>query len=93
MRQAAQRKPLWGGYPKDRQHRELRGRTTAEAVAQIATLLTPRHTTFTCSLAQFAREMIAERTHDKMSAGCQGRWVGGIPMFGYDLPDRGARLP
>jgi len=45
------------------------------------------------SFAQFEREMIAERTRDKMSAARRkGRWVGGIPMLGYDLSDRGARL-
>lgn len=45
------------------------------------------------SFAQFEREMIAERTRDKMSAARRkGRWVGGIPMLGYDLSDQGARL-
>ncbi|MCZ2152901.1 MAG: recombinase family protein [Bryobacterales bacterium] len=45
------------------------------------------------SFAQFEREMIAERTRDKMTAARRkGRWVGGIPMLGYDLSDRGARL-
>lgn len=45
------------------------------------------------SFAQFEREMITERTRDKMSAARRkGRWVGGIPMLGYDLSDRGARL-
>jgi site-specific DNA recombinase len=45
------------------------------------------------SFAQFEREMIAERTKDKMSAARRkGRWVGGIPMLGYDLSDRGAAL-
>ncbi len=45
------------------------------------------------SFAQFEREMIAERTRDKMSAARRkGRWVGGIPMLGYDLSDHGARL-
>ena len=35
------------------------------------------------SFAQFEREMIAERTKDKMSAARRkGRWVGGIPMLG-----------
>jgi site-specific DNA recombinase len=43
--------------------------------------------------AQFEREMIAERTKDKMSAARRkGRWVGGIPMLGYDLSDRGGAL-
>jgi site-specific DNA recombinase len=45
------------------------------------------------SFAQFEREMIAERTKDKMSAARRkGRWVGGIPMLGYDLSDCGAAL-
>ena len=45
------------------------------------------------SFAQFEREMIAERTKDKMSAARRkGRWVGGIPMLGYDLSDKGAAL-
>lgn len=45
------------------------------------------------SFAQFERELIAERTKDKMSAARRkGRWVGGIPMLGYDLSDRGAAL-
>jgi site-specific DNA recombinase len=45
------------------------------------------------SFAQFEREMIADRTKDKMSAARRkGRWVGGIPMLGYDLSDKGAAL-
>lgn len=36
--------------------------------------------------------MSAERTHDKMRAGCRGRWVGAAPMLSYDLSDRGDRL-
>jgi len=45
------------------------------------------------SFAQFEREMISERTRDKMSAARRkGRWVGGIPMLGYDLGDKGAGL-
>jgi len=43
------------------------------------------------SFVQFEREMIAERTKDKMSAARRkGRWIGGIPMLGYDLSDKGA---
>lgn len=43
------------------------------------------------SFAQFEREIIAERTKDKMSAARRkGKWVGGIPVLGYDiLPDGG----
>jgi site-specific DNA recombinase len=45
------------------------------------------------SFAQFEREMIAERTRDKMSAARRkGRWVGGIPMLGYDISERGGAL-
>ena len=45
------------------------------------------------SFAQFEREMISERTRDKMSAARRkGRWVGGIPMLGYDLGDKGTGL-
>jgi site-specific DNA recombinase len=44
------------------------------------------------SFAQFEREMIAERTRDKMSAARRkGKWVGGSPVLGYDVhPDGGA---
>ena len=44
------------------------------------------------SFAQFEREMIAERTRDKMSAARRkGKWVGGNPVLGYDVhPDGGA---
>lgn len=42
------------------------------------------------SFAQFEREMIAERTRDKMSAARRkGRWVGGIPMLGYRAQTKG----
>ena len=45
------------------------------------------------SFAQFEREMIAERTHDKMSAARRkGKWVGGIPMLGYDVSPQGGSL-
>ena len=38
------------------------------------------------SFAQFEREIISERTKDKMGAARKkGRWVGGIPILGYDL--------
>jgi len=38
------------------------------------------------SFAQFEREIISERTKDKMGgARKKGRWVGGIPILGYDL--------
>ncbi len=45
------------------------------------------------TFAQFEREMIAERTRDKMSAARKkGKWVGGRPPFGYDVDARGGRL-
>lgn len=37
------------------------------------------------SFAQFERELISERTRDKMSAARKkGKWVGGHPVLGYD---------
>lgn len=43
------------------------------------------------SFAQFEREIIGERTRDKMSAARKkGKWVGGSVILGYDL-DREAR--
>ncbi len=40
------------------------------------------------SFAQFERELIAERTRDKMAmARRRGRWTGGTPVLGYDLSD------
>lgn len=45
------------------------------------------------SFAQFEREIIAERTRDKVSAARRkGKWTGGHPMLGYDIDSRGARL-
>ncbi len=45
------------------------------------------------SFAQFEREVIAERTRDKMSAARRkGKWVGGMPVLGYDVDQRGGRL-
>ena len=45
------------------------------------------------SFAQFEREIIAERTSDKMSAARRkGRWVGGMPTLGYDVDPAGGRL-
>src|SRR5467141_2644981 len=42
------------------------------------------------SFAQFERELIAERTRDKMRAARRkGRWLGGQPILGYDVdPER-----
>ena len=45
------------------------------------------------SFAQFEREMIAERTRDKMSAARKkGKWVGGTPPLGYDVAPGGGKL-
>jgi site-specific DNA recombinase len=45
------------------------------------------------SFAQFEREIIAERTKDKMSAARRkGKHVGGGPVLGYDLDPKGGRL-
>lgn len=43
------------------------------------------------SFAQFEREIISERTRDKMCAARKkGKWIGGHPVLGYDI-DAGAR--
>ena len=43
--------------------------------------------------AQFERELISERTRDKMSAARKkGKWVGGHPVLGYDIDPNGGRL-
>ncbi len=45
------------------------------------------------SSARFEREIISERTRDKMSAArSKGKWVGGMPVLGYDVDPRGGRL-
>src|SRR5262249_21783580 len=45
------------------------------------------------SFAQFEREMIAERTRDKIAATRRkGKWCGGLPGLGYDVDPRGPRL-
>jgi site-specific DNA recombinase len=45
------------------------------------------------SFAQFEREIIAERTRDKVAATRRkGKWAGGTPLLGYDLDPRGGRL-
>ena len=42
------------------------------------------------SFAQFERELIGERTRDKMSAARRkGKWVGGCPVLGYDVDPSG----
>jgi len=45
------------------------------------------------SFAQFDREIISERTRDKVSAARRkGKWIGGRLMLGYDIDPRGSRL-
>src|SRR5579862_3604125 len=45
------------------------------------------------SFAQFEREMISERTRDKMGAARRkGKWVGGNPVMGYDVAPQGGSL-
>jgi site-specific DNA recombinase len=47
------------------------------------------------SFAQFEREIISERTRDKIAAARRkGKWAGGRPVLGYDLESRpgGGRL-
>ena len=45
------------------------------------------------SFAQFEREMIADRTRDKMAAARRkGKWVGGTPVLGYDVAASGGKL-
>ncbi len=45
------------------------------------------------SFAQFERELIGERTRDKMAAAKRrGKWTGGIPVLGYDVAPGGGRL-
>jgi site-specific DNA recombinase len=41
------------------------------------------------SFAQFEREMISERTRDKIAAARRkGKWAGGMPLLGYDVINR-----
>jgi site-specific DNA recombinase len=45
------------------------------------------------SFAQFERELISERTRDKIAAARRkGKWVGGMPLLGYDVDPRGSKL-
>jgi site-specific DNA recombinase len=45
------------------------------------------------SFAQFEREIIAERTRDKIAAARRkGLWSGGMPLLGYDVDPRGSQL-
>jgi site-specific DNA recombinase len=45
------------------------------------------------SFAQFEREMISERTRDKMRAARRkGKWIGGNIVLGYDLAPKGGAI-
>jgi site-specific DNA recombinase len=45
------------------------------------------------SFAQFEREIISERTRDKIAATRRkGQWCGGLPLLGYDVDPRGGKL-
>jgi site-specific DNA recombinase len=45
------------------------------------------------SFAQFEREIISERTRDKIAATRRkGQWTGGMPVLGYDVSQPGSRL-
>src|SRR3954469_3624605 len=45
------------------------------------------------SFAQFEREIIGERTRDKLSAARRkGKWIGGTPVLGCDVAPEGGRL-
>ena len=45
------------------------------------------------SFAQFEREIISERTRDKVAAARRkGKWCGGRPVLGYDVAPGGGRL-
>ena len=45
------------------------------------------------SFAQFEREIISERTRDKIAATRRkGKWSGGMPILGYDIASEGGKL-
>jgi len=45
------------------------------------------------SFAQFEREIISERTRDKIAASRRkGKWTGGTPFLGYDVDSHSGRL-
>lgn len=45
------------------------------------------------SFAHFEREIISERTRDKIAAARRkGKWSGGMPLLGYDVDPRGSKL-
>ncbi len=45
------------------------------------------------SFAQFEREIIGERTRDKIAAARRkGKWSGGMPLLGFDVDPNGSKL-
>ncbi len=45
------------------------------------------------SFAQFERELISERTRDKIAAARRkGKWSGGMPLLGFDIEPQGGKL-
>ena len=45
------------------------------------------------SFGEFERQMIADRTRDKMRAARRrGKWIGGMMMLGYDVVSGGGRI-
>jgi DNA invertase Pin-like site-specific DNA recombinase len=45
------------------------------------------------SFAEFERQLICDRTRDKMvAARKKGKWVGGTPVVGYDIAEAGGKL-
>jgi DNA invertase Pin-like site-specific DNA recombinase len=45
------------------------------------------------SFAEFERDLVADRTRDKMAAARRkGKWVGGRPALGYDIAANGGKL-
>jgi len=45
------------------------------------------------SFAQFERELVVERTRDKMGAARRkGKWMGGVPVLGYEVAPGGGKL-
>ncbi|WDI40474.1 recombinase family protein [Bremerella sp. P1] len=45
------------------------------------------------SFAQFEREIISERTRDKIAAARRkGKWSGGMPLLGYNVDPQGSKL-
>src|SRR2546426_1057483 len=79
-------------------------KSTAEGRHQVSLVSVTQHLNATASLgrltfnillsfAQFEREMISDRTRDKMAAARRkGKWVGGKPVLGYDVAANGGKL-